>query len=195
MDAVEPALSARHKLLRRYLDGEQSDDDDATSDGPRPLRLAPHEMLDRFDEINVCAPMVRYSKHAFRALVSQYDVQITTTPMILAQEFSRSAIARDADFSTSRYERGLFWMKERGTGMKSTSWGQEERNERRRAGEGGSDVQERKAAETRQREPRGERLVRGALVCQLAASDAVTLADAAELVGPWVDGVDINCGW
>lgn len=30
---------------------------------------------------------------------------------------------------------------------------------------------------------------------QFAANDAVQLADAAELVKPWVDGIDLNCGW
>lgn len=122
--------------------------------------LPPQELLQRYPRsINICAPMVRYSKHAFRALVSQYNVQITTTPMILAQEFSRSPTARDSDFSTSPLERGFFAFR--------------------------SKHAKRKDAE----------LVRGALVCQMAANDSKQLADAAELIAPFVDGVDLNCGW
>lgn len=39
-----------------------------------------------------------------------------------------------------------------------------------------------------------ETYIRGALVCQLAASHSSPLADAAELVSPYVDGIDLNCG-
>ncbi|TXT07169.1 hypothetical protein VHUM_03339 [Vanrija humicola] len=38
------------------------------------------------------------------------------------------------------------------------------------------------------------RLVRGALLAQMASPNAASLADAAELVAPHVDGLDINCG-
>ncbi|KZT52133.1 FMN-linked oxidoreductase [Calocera cornea HHB12733] len=38
------------------------------------------------------------------------------------------------------------------------------------------------------------RLVRGALIAQFAASDPKHMADATELIAPWVDGVDLNCG-
>lgn len=135
------------------------------------------EMLWRFsDAINVCAPMVRYSKHAFRSLVSLYNTQITTTPMILAAEFSRSDLARDADFSTSDVERGFFAF--------------EKASERRR----------RIAFATRQDdetpiEKHVREYVRGSLICQMAAHDPKSLADAAELVAPYVDGIDLNCGW
>jgi len=47
------------------------------------------------------APMVRYSKLAFRQTVAQYGVDLTWTPMILAKEFNRSILARDSDFTTS----------------------------------------------------------------------------------------------
>ncbi len=33
-----------------------------------------------------------------------------------------------------------------------------------------------------------------ALIAQFASSDAVEFARAAELIAPWVDGVDLNCG-
>jgi tRNA-dihydrouridine synthase 4 len=38
------------------------------------------------------------------------------------------------------------------------------------------------------------RLVRGALIAQMASPNGPSLADAAELVSPHVDGLDINCG-
>lgn len=126
-----------------------------------PLALPPHHLLAAFPEINVCAPMVRYSKLPFRALVAQYDTQITTTPMILASEFSRNQQARDADFSTHAEERGVFTMRPDYGYMRK----------------GDAPV-----------------CVRGALVCQLAASTPAPLADAAELISPFVDGVDLNCG-
>lgn len=47
------------------------------------------------------APMVRYSKLAFRETVAEYGVDLTWTPMILAKEFNRSAFARDSDFTIS----------------------------------------------------------------------------------------------
>ncbi|KAL3961774.1 hypothetical protein ACCO45_003297 [Purpureocillium lilacinum] len=43
-----------------------------------------------------CAPMVRYSKLAFRQTVHQYGVDLCWTPMILAKEFNRSGFARDS---------------------------------------------------------------------------------------------------
>ncbi|KAH8592399.1 tRNA-dihydrouridine synthase-like protein 4-like protein [Bisporella sp. PMI_857] len=47
------------------------------------------------------APMVRYSKLAFRQTVAEFGVDLTWTPMILAKEFNRSGIARDSDFTIS----------------------------------------------------------------------------------------------
>ena len=75
--------------------------------------------------------------------------------MMLAAEFSRSAIARQTDFSTSVKERGVFRVQERNG---------------------------------------PSRLIRGALIAQFAASDPVVFADATELIYPYVDGVDLNCG-
>lgn len=120
-----------------------------------PAVLPPHHLLAAFPEINVCAPMVRYSKLPFRALVARYNTHITTTPMILASEFSRNARARDSDFSTNAEERGTFELRD-DVGRVHT--------------------------------------VRGALVSQFAASDAAQLADASELIHPYVDGIDLNCG-
>nr|CRX79104.1 hypothetical protein ls5930a1_00130 [Leucosporidium scottii] len=134
-------------------------------------------MLSQFERVNVCAPMVRYSKLAFRQLVSQYETHITTTPMMLAKEFSRSAIARDSDFSTNSLERGTFYMEEVRRGAPVVELDESP-------------------------EPRGilstprrrRRKVRGSLIVQFAANDGQQLADAAELVKPWVDGIDLNCG-
>lgn len=88
--------------------------------------------------------------------------------MILAQEFSRNAISRRADFSTSIYERGSFDLVERrssfdGTGNNETG------------------------------EPRTRR-VRGAVIAQFAANDGKVFADACELIYGHVDGVDLNAG-
>ncbi|ORY86028.1 hypothetical protein BCR35DRAFT_289912 [Leucosporidium creatinivorum] len=145
-------------------------------DGPAEV-LLPQEMLAQFSTVNVCAPMVRYSKLAFRQLVSQYETHITTTPMMLAKEFSRSAIARDSDFSTNSLERGTFYM-----------------DEIRRAApvvELDDSYEPRGILETPRRR---KRKVRGSLIVQFAANDGQQLADAAELVKPWVDGIDLNCG-
>ncbi|KAJ4420750.1 tRNA dihydrouridine synthase [Gnomoniopsis sp. IMI 355080] len=54
---------------------------------------------DRF--LYACAPMVRYSKLAFRQTVHAYGTDLCWTPMILAKEFNRSSVARDSDFTLS----------------------------------------------------------------------------------------------
>ncbi|KAH8836930.1 hypothetical protein MCOR27_001512 [Pyricularia oryzae] len=46
-----------------------------------------------------CAPMVRYSKLAFRQTVHSYGTDLCWTPMILAKEFNRNEFARDSDFT------------------------------------------------------------------------------------------------
>ncbi|KAK4040055.1 tRNA-dihydrouridine synthase [Parachaetomium inaequale] len=48
-----------------------------------------------------CAPMVRYSKLAFRQTVYAYGTDLCWTPMILAKEFNRNRFARDSDFTIS----------------------------------------------------------------------------------------------
>ncbi|KAK4170306.1 tRNA-dihydrouridine synthase [Cladorrhinum sp. PSN259] len=47
------------------------------------------------------APMVRYSKLAFRQTCHQYGTDLCWTPMILAKEFNRNNFARDSDFTIS----------------------------------------------------------------------------------------------
>ena len=39
------------------------------------------------------------------------------------------------------------------------------------------------------------RTFKGALVAQFASKNSVDFANAVELVHPFVDGVDLNCGW
>lgn len=80
--------------------------------------------------------------------------------MIVAKEFSRSAVARRSDFSTSTEERGVFTLMERGNSARNLR----------------------------------QRVVRGSVVAQFAASDSGHFADAAELIYPFVDGIDLNCG-
>ncbi|KAI1334986.1 dihydrouridine synthase 4-like protein [Xylariaceae sp. FL0016] len=48
-----------------------------------------------------CAPMVRYSKLAFRQTVHHYGTDLCWTPMILAKEFNRNQVARDSDLTMS----------------------------------------------------------------------------------------------
>ncbi|KZT37172.1 FMN-linked oxidoreductase [Sistotremastrum suecicum HHB10207 ss-3] len=139
--------------------------------------LPPHEILDTFENINVAAPMVRFSKLPFRELVSLYDVQVTHTPMILATEFSRSSTARTLDFSTSLTERGSFLLNERTRSSLSNASDNDLLEGDRPAGS-----------------RRRQRRVRGSLIAQFAASDPKPFADACELIYPYVDGVDLNCG-
>ncbi|KAI1328314.1 dihydrouridine synthase 4-like protein [Xylariaceae sp. FL0255] len=51
--------------------------------------------------VYACAPMVRYSKLAFRQTVHHYGTDLSWTPMILAKEFNRNEFARDSDLTMS----------------------------------------------------------------------------------------------
>lgn len=57
-----------------------------------------------------------------------------------------------------------------------------------RAGEWDDSKENRAVSPTRRRK------VKGCLIAQFASNKGEQLADAAELIKPWVDGVDINCG-
>ncbi|KAG7459225.1 tRNA-dihydrouridine(20a 20b) synthase [NAD(P)+]-like [Solea senegalensis] len=96
------------------------------------------DMFEKGKVLKICAPMVRYSKLAFRTLVRKYDCDICFTPMIVAADFLRSTKARDSEFTTNERDRPL--------------------------------------------------------IVQFAAHDAQSLADAACVVAPFSDGVDLNCG-
>jgi tRNA-dihydrouridine synthase 4 len=58
------------------------------------------KVFETTDFVHVCAPMVRYSKLAFRTLVRGYDVHLAYTPMIIADSFANSAEARNVEFTT-----------------------------------------------------------------------------------------------
>nr|XP_040033394.1 uncharacterized protein LOC120819754 isoform X2 [Gasterosteus aculeatus aculeatus] len=96
------------------------------------------DMFEKGKVMKICAPMVRYSKLAFRSLVRKYSCDICFTPMIVAADFLRSVKARDSEFTTNESDRPL--------------------------------------------------------IVQFAAHDAQSLADAACVVAPFSDGVDLNCG-
>ncbi|XP_072026461.1 tRNA-dihydrouridine(20a/20b) synthase [NAD(P)+]-like isoform X2 [Amphiura filiformis] len=90
------------------------------------------------EAVKICAPMVRYSKLAFRTLVRKYGCDLAFTPMIVSDSFVKSIKARDSEFTTNKGDRPL--------------------------------------------------------IAQFAASNATVLADAAEIIAPYTDGVDLNCG-
>ncbi|KAI3486156.1 hypothetical protein L1887_50297 [Cichorium endivia] len=175
-------------------------DEDYPSYDAEALQLPPHLLLDAFHGLNVCAPMVRYSKLAFRTLVSRYETHITTTPMILAREFSRTEAARNSEFSTNAYERGTFSL------VPGIAEGSESAQRRLAAASSKrtdttpnaqdetSGEAEREKAARRARQGKQSVRVRGALVAQFASSEPGAFADASELIGRFVDGVDLNCG-
>uniref|UniRef100_A0A0B7A037 tRNA-dihydrouridine synthase n=2 Tax=Arion vulgaris TaxID=1028688 RepID=A0A0B7A037_9EUPU len=100
--------------------------------------LRPLELFKEKNLVNICAPMVRYSRQPFRMLVRKYNCHLAFTPMIVSNSFVRSIKARDNDFTTSYDDRPL--------------------------------------------------------IVQFAANNSQDFADAAEIVYPFSDGVDLNCG-
>uniref|UniRef100_A0ABI7X7E3 Dihydrouridine synthase 4 like n=2 Tax=Felis catus TaxID=9685 RepID=A0ABI7X7E3_FELCA len=98
----------------------------------------PIEMFHSGQLVKVCAPMVRYSKLAFRTLVRRYSCDLCYTPMIVAADFVKSIKARDSEFTTNQGDCPL--------------------------------------------------------IVQFAANDARLLSDAARIVCPYANGIDINCG-
>ncbi|XP_029922947.1 B-cell receptor-associated protein 29 isoform X2 [Myripristis murdjan] len=65
------------------------------------------DMFEKGKVVKICAPMVRYSKLAFRSLVRKYNCDICFTPMIVAADFMRSVKARDSEFTTNESDRPL----------------------------------------------------------------------------------------
>jgi len=65
------------------------------------------ELFDRGKPVKICAPMVRYSKLAFRNLVRLYDCDLAFSPMILADSFYQSQKARDNEFTTNEADKPL----------------------------------------------------------------------------------------
>ncbi|KAF4819433.1 tRNA-dihydrouridine(20a/20b) synthase [Colletotrichum tropicale] len=76
--------------------------DGTISDRIHPLKIFDAaKSQDRF--LNVSAPMVRYSKLAFRQTVHEYGTDLCWTPMILSKEFNRNNFARDSDLTISTH--------------------------------------------------------------------------------------------
>uniref|UniRef100_A0A8C4U4B5 tRNA-dihydrouridine(20a/20b) synthase [NAD(P)+]-like n=1 Tax=Falco tinnunculus TaxID=100819 RepID=A0A8C4U4B5_FALTI len=98
----------------------------------------PMDLFHSGQVVKICAPMVRYSKLAFRTLVRKYGCDLCYTPMIVAADFVRSAKARDSEFTTNKGDHPL--------------------------------------------------------IVQFAAKEAQVLCDAARIVCPFADGIDLNCG-
>lgn len=122
---------------------------------------------------------------AVRALLDACEAQLLTSETLRsAAEFSRSALARDSDFTTSSTERGDFYLTERHAGSPVAEW--DPSPEPRRGLHSVSNGEARRAKRRRR--------VKGRLIIQFAANDPVQLADASELAKPWVDGIDLNCG-
>ncbi|EDQ91533.1 uncharacterized protein MONBRDRAFT_31519 [Monosiga brevicollis MX1] len=57
--------------------------------------------------LRVSAPMVRYSRLAFRRTVRKHGIDLAYTPMIVADSFTKSQWAREADFHTAEDDRPL----------------------------------------------------------------------------------------
>ncbi|XP_065348232.1 tRNA-dihydrouridine(20a/20b) synthase [NAD(P)+]-like isoform X1 [Cloeon dipterum] len=88
--------------------------------------------------LNISAPMVRYSKLPFRKLVRKYNCDLCFTPMIMADSFVVSELARWNEFVTDATDRPL--------------------------------------------------------IAQFAAKTVDEFVTAAQLVYPYCDGIDLNCG-
>jgi len=65
------------------------------------------EIFEKGSPVKICAPMVRYSKLAFRNLVRLYDCDLAFSPMILADSFYLSQKARDNEFTTNVEDKPL----------------------------------------------------------------------------------------
>jgi tRNA-dihydrouridine synthase 4 len=172
-------------------------DEDPYADLPLPEILSPQEILSSFQTVNILAPLVRCSKLPFRHLTSLYETHITHTPMILAEEFSRSQAARISDFSTSSSERGVFWMEPRDTHPITTKTHPEDDDvskPKEWSTHAGNSTPPTRLPPTPTPPTSNSRLIRGCLLAQMASPNAPSLADATELISPYVDGLDINCG-
>ncbi|XP_027745902.1 tRNA-dihydrouridine(20a/20b) synthase [NAD(P)+]-like [Empidonax traillii] len=109
-----------------------------TTEAKECRRKDPMDLFRSGQVVKICAPMVRYSKLAFRTLVRKYSCDLCYTPMIVAADFVRSAKARDSEFTTNKGDHPL--------------------------------------------------------IVQFAAKEAQVLCDAAHIVCPFADGIDLNCG-
>jgi hypothetical protein len=184
-DQHEASSSKPPSIAKTYTYDEQ--DESSFAELPEPLVLSPSDLLANYETINVLAPLVRCSKLPFRHLASLYETHITHTPMILAEEFSRSQTARISDFSTSVNERGVFWVEPRKSPLGQSSSTTPHRSYQ-------SSKPHNRLPPTAQPPTKDSQLVRGLLLAQFASPNPASLADAAELIAPYIDGLDINCG-
>ncbi|XP_077120913.1 tRNA-dihydrouridine(20a/20b) synthase [NAD(P)+]-like isoform X2 [Ranitomeya variabilis] len=76
-------------------------------DNPICLLQDPAELFSSNNLVKICAPMVRYSKLAFRNLVRKYGCDLCYTPMIVAADFIKSAKARNNEFTTNQGDQPL----------------------------------------------------------------------------------------
>lgn len=78
---------------------------------PSPVPLftykKPMELFESGEMVKICAPMVRYTKLQFRQLIRRYNCDLTYTPMIMCDSFTRSQRARDVEFSTNETDRPM----------------------------------------------------------------------------------------
>jgi tRNA-dihydrouridine synthase 4 len=59
------------------------------------------------ESLNIAAPMVRYSKLAFRETVRKYNANVCFTPMILSDVFKHSNLSRQAELTTCKTDNPL----------------------------------------------------------------------------------------
>ncbi|KAI5862597.1 FMN-linked oxidoreductase [Durotheca rogersii] len=112
------------------------------------------------------APMVRYSKLAFRQTVHYFGTDLCWTPMILAKEFNRSSVARDSDLTIAS------WPPSPAGGVSA-------------AAVGGDGTPSPHSLAPWSQPP---------TIAQFGANSPLELSRAASLAAPFVNGVDINCG-
>jgi tRNA-dihydrouridine synthase 4 len=105
---------------------------------PASERIDVLELFQSKKYLKISAPMVRYSKLPFRKLVRKYDCDLCFTPMMMADSFVASEVARLNEFVTESSDRPL--------------------------------------------------------IAQFAAKSVDDLVSAAEMVYPFCDGIDLNCG-
>ncbi len=67
----------------------------------------PMELFESGEMVKICAPMVRYTKLQFRQLIRKYNCDLTYTPMIMCDSFTRSQKSRDVEFSTNETDKPL----------------------------------------------------------------------------------------
>ena len=67
----------------------------------------PMELFESGEMVKICAPMVRYTKLQFRQLIRKYNCDLTYTPMIMCDSFTRSLKARHVEFSTNETDRPM----------------------------------------------------------------------------------------